>query len=329
MWFETLTGFREESPEQVRANIVVAGPTMTSTVNGKTMVYGRLETPTLAELRTRAQEHQSYRGKLRLCEVVGDVGVLHTNVANAGTLFQVASQFNLLEMVSPAITPEQGVGIYEKDRTQGPACAIAAGAGTIYRNYFAEVNGRIGQSSDNQIDCLLDLGTTLGNTGERLWEMRNGYALASRDGLVEISERINSMTEAERDALRQTLRIGVQWDTQVTVADCDHTVTQAYCSALPVAYSSHPSSLWADFAQLVLEASYEATLCTALLNLVNTGNNKVFLTLLGGGAFGNHDSWIFQALKRALEISADIDLDVAIVSYGTSKTRVREFVASH
>jgi hypothetical protein len=32
---------------------------------------------------------------------------LHTNVSNAGSLFQVASQFNLLEMVSPNYTPEE------------------------------------------------------------------------------------------------------------------------------------------------------------------------------------------------------------------------------
>ena len=129
MWFEVLTGFKEESPDQVRANIVVANNTMTSTVNEKTMVYGRLETPTLAELRTRAQTHQLIKGQLTLCEVVGDAKLLHQDVANAGALFQVASQFNLLEMVSPSATPEDGVGIYEYDHTQGPACAIAAGAG--------------------------------------------------------------------------------------------------------------------------------------------------------------------------------------------------------
>lgn len=41
--------------------------------------------------------------------------------------FQVASQFNLLEMISPRIAPEQGVGIYAGDSTQGSAGAIAAG----------------------------------------------------------------------------------------------------------------------------------------------------------------------------------------------------------
>lgn len=42
--------------------------------------------------------------------------------------------------------------------TQGPAYAIAAGAGTIYRNYLAVVNGQVGQSADTQIDCLADIG---------------------------------------------------------------------------------------------------------------------------------------------------------------------------
>jgi hypothetical protein len=67
---------------------------------------------------------------------------MHQRPENAGALFQVASQFNLLEMMSPSVTPEQGVTRYERDPTQGPACAVAAGAATIYRNYFAKVHGR-------------------------------------------------------------------------------------------------------------------------------------------------------------------------------------------
>jgi hypothetical protein len=246
--------------------------------------------------------------------------------SNEGGLFQVASQFNLLEMVSPNVTPEEGVGIYQSDHTQGPACAIAAGAGTIYRNYFAEVNGRIGQSHENQIDCLADVGRKLANTNNSLWQMRNGYALASHTGLVEISKHISSLTETGRNELRKSLRIGIQWDTEVTLNNCGHTVSQAYCSALPVGYSKHSADLWEPFAKLVLEASYEATICAAILNSQKTGNNKLFLTLLGGGAFGNQTVWITDAIERALIICRDWDLDVAIVSYGSSKDFVRTSV---
>lgn len=326
MWFETLTGFTEESPQQVRANITVDGMTLKSRVNGKVLVCGKLETPSLAELRERVHSSARRSGKLSVREVVADVRHLHANEANAGSLFQVASQFNLLEMASPDVTPERGVAIYENDPTQGPACAVAAGAGTIYRNYFANVNGQVGQSATNQIDCLADLGAALGNSGSRLWEMKNGYALASENGLVEISQRLRASSESELDALRRLLRIGIQWDTQVTVGDSNHTVSQAYCSALPVAYSRHPSSLWAEFARLVLDASYEATICAALLNSSRTGNNRLFLTMLGGGAFGNEIDWIISAIRRALDLYEQADLDVAIVSHGSPKQYIRHLV---
>jgi hypothetical protein len=149
MWFETLTDFPEESPQQVRANTTVDGSTLKSYVNGKVLVCGELETPTLAELRERVHASRRKVRKISVREVVANVQHLHTNASNAGSLFQVASQFNLLEMVSPSVTPERGVGIYEHDRTQGPACAVAAGAGTIYRNCFAIVNGQTGQSATN------------------------------------------------------------------------------------------------------------------------------------------------------------------------------------
>ena len=97
---------------------------------------------------------------------------------------------------------------------------------------------------------------------------------------------------------------------------------------MPVAYSSHSDELWADFAQLVLEASYEATICANILNLNNSGNNKAYLTLLGGGAFGNRDDWIFAAILRALNLFSGFELDVSIVSYGASKPRVQELVNS-
>lgn len=326
MWFETLTGFPEETPQQVRANLTIDGNLLKSHVNGKGFVCGDFETPSLAELRERVHTSGHKVGKIKVREVVANVQHLHTNVSHAGSLFQVASQFNLLEMVSPNITPEYGVGIYENDPTQGPACAVAAGAGTIYRNYFASVKEQIGQSAGNQIDCLGDLGVALGNSGGRLWEMRNGYALASRSGLVEISHQLRSLSEGEIDELRQLLRIGIQWNTQVTLNDCKHVVSQAYCSALPVAYSHHGSNLWEEFARLVLEASYESTICTAILNSIRNGNNRLFLTLLGGGAFGNETAWIIKAIQRALNLYKHADLDVAIVSYGSSKPYVQQLV---
>jgi len=297
-------------------------------VNGGAWTCGELETPSLAELREQVRASGFKAGQMSLREIVQNVQQVHADQSNAGALFQVASQFNLLEMFSPNVTPEQGVGIYEHDYTQGPACAIAAGAGTIYRNYFALVNGQIGQSAGNQIDCLADIGSAMGNSAGRLWKMENGYALASRDGLVEISKRLRASDEREIDQLRRKLRVGIQWDTQVTLNGSNQLVTQAYCSALPVAYSPHASSLWEEFACLVLEAAYEATLCAAILNAHRNGNNRVFLTMLGGGAFGNETDWIMRSIRRALNLYENVDLDVAVVSYSSSNPDVQDLVRS-
>ena len=55
--------------------------------------------------------HVPAGNRIAVREVVADVQALHADAANAGTLFQVASQFNLLEMTSPDLTPEQGYAI--------------------------------------------------------------------------------------------------------------------------------------------------------------------------------------------------------------------------
>lgn len=327
MWFEALTGFREISPEQVRENISVCGKKLKSLINGREFICGNLEIPSLRELRERIKMHTIPAGNISVKEVVANIRDIHCNSSNAGSLIQVASQFNLLEMASPSVTPEDGVGIYEYDHTQGPACAIAAGAGTVYRNYFVDVNGRAGQTAGNQIDCLSDLGKALGNSDNHLWEMKNGYALATKESLQEITNKLRQATEPEIDQLRRLVRIGIQWDTEVTIADSRHTLSQAFCSALPIAYSSISPTRWSEFAKLILDATYEATLCAGILNYMKTGNNKVFLTLVGGGAFGNDISWIMDAIHRALKLYRHVGLDVIIVSYGYSNTHIQNLIA--
>ncbi|MEA3543861.1 MAG: hypothetical protein U9R69_01420 [Thermodesulfobacteriota bacterium] len=156
--------------------------------------------------------------------------------------------------------------------------------------------------------------------------MKNGYALPSKSGLEEISKRLKDSSESEVDRLRSSLRIGIQWNTQVTLNGASHRVSQAYCSALPVAYSNHPSSLWMDFAKLILEASYGATICAAIVNSEKTGNNKVFFTLLGGGVFGHETDWISGAILRALILYKNANLDVTIVSYESSKPCVQQLI---
>ena len=57
-----------------------------------------------------------------------------------------------------------------------------------------------------------------------------------------------------------------------------------------------------------------------------TGCRRLSLTLLGGGAFGNRGDWIVDAIERAAGLFAEIPLEVAIVSYGSSKPIVQQLL---
>jgi len=334
-WFEKLTGFREASYEETRAQLAVIDGRLVSRINGASCGIGELELVSLKTLRDGVNSAGSLRGTLKASVVTGDVRRMHRSPENAGALFQVASQFNLLEMVSPDVTPEQGVTRYQSDYTQGPACAIAAGAATIYRNYFVPIGGSQGQTATRQLDGLADLGDALSNAiklpvGD-LWTMQNGYALATQTGLDAIARHLGTLTTDQVDVLRGKLRIGLHHDVEVTeaVGPDRLRVSQSFCSALPVAYSRVPPTHWEPFAVLVLEAAYEATMWAGVLNAQRGASNVIFLTLLGGGAFGNQANWIHTAMRRALKIMTDYDLDVRLVSYGTPSEEIlalaREF----
>jgi len=327
-WFERLVGFSEsDGYGATQSRLAVEGDELVSTVNGKRYGIGELTLPTLAELRSRVNPARGQRSSARV--LVGNVGELHSDPRFEGALFQVASQFNLLEMVSERVTPEEGVTGYAYDPTQGPACAMSAGAGTIYRNYLVPVGDGIGQTRDRQLDALAGVGAALSDlTGlpvSRLWRMQNGYALCTGEGLTAIDHLLRSAPEDVLDRLRSRLSIGLHRDVEVTDGS-GRRVSQAYCSALPVSYSTLPKADWESFARLVLQASYEATLLAAAEQAAGGGSNQVLLTRIGGSAFGNGDDWIDSAIKRAMGIVVDAGLQISIVAHRHVSPEVQAIV---
>jgi hypothetical protein len=322
-WFERITGFREADYETTRKRLAIDGEELVSLVNGSRHGIGRLEICELGALRRRTLDLPSPGIRTTVNCVAGDVRALHLLPENEGALFQVASQFNLLEMVSPNVSPEDGVARYAYDKTQGPACAMAAGAATIYRNYFASINGELGQTAKRQIDALEPLGERLVKHLDRpvhsLWDMRNGYALCTPDGLAAIGRLLRTASDATIDEIREGLSIGLHIDVEVTDATGPSRpkVSQAFCSALPVSYSCFEPPAWEPFARLVLEAAYEATLSAAVERRCLGAPKRVLLTRLGGGAFGNDDRWIDDAIARALVKVEWAGLDVRLVSFGS------------
>lgn len=327
-WFENLFGFREQTYDGTRDNLEVVGTTLRSKINQRSYAIGELTTPSVRDLREQAAPLvESLRGRLKVSSISGDVRSVHADPANRQALFQVASQFNLLEMTGPDVTPENGVTRYFHDRTQGPACALAAGAATVYRNYFVPVSDQIGQTRDRQIDCLRDVGAELGNDRDELWAMRNGYAQCTKKGLETIAAKLDAGGADALDRIRDLVRIGIHKGVQVTDVQAEHLVSQAFCSALPASYSDVSPKHCESFAVLVLEAAYEATLWAAVVNAHASGCKVLFLTRLGGGAFGNEPEWIDGAMRRALTKVVGVGLDVRVVSYGRPDAAIERLVA--
>jgi len=333
MWFERLFGFRETSYSETCAQLVVEGDRLRSRVNDASYAIGSFSTPSLEELRKRGQAAAA-RGRLRVThESIGDVLELHARPENGGALFQVASQFNCLEFVSPDVVPEDGVTRYAHDPTQGPACSLAAAAATVYRNYFVTVGNAIGQSRENQIDNLSGVAEKLGPPG-RFWQVRNGYTQATAEQLQALAEEL---AKHDRESLLGALRIGLHRQVGVTFARRfappgggeEPIVSQAFCSAVSCGYSGVALDLWEPLATLVLDAGYEATLWAAAIDAAEgPGTGKVWLTFLGGGAFGNKNGWIAGAVGRAIDRLSEYELDVRIAHYRKVDKHMRAAIDS-
>ena len=93
-------------------------------------------------------------------------------------------------------------------------------------------------------------------------------------------------------------------------------MSQAFCSALPVAYTKIAGAYWMAFACLVLEAAYEATIWAAINNAQRGRSNIVLLNSAGRGRLRNREEWIEAAMRRALQLVVNVDLDVRLVTYG-------------
>jgi hypothetical protein len=295
----------------------------------KTQLVGPFECPSVSDLRKKRKDlegnYDSNLGRLSFAHLAAQngVGPLHLLQSNAGAVFQAASQFNCLEMMSSNYTPTDGVTIYQQDETQGPACALACPAALVYRNYFVEHGDNkehIGQHPV-QIDNLKDLGDIVGNDDNKYWEMKNGYALqTNKASILELNTQLNN-TKLVKEA-EAALRVGVHWETSVK-PPLEHRVCQVYASALPIQQTRTKIQTLTKpecepFASLVLRAAYEATLAVAaILSLERKERVKCYLTALGGGAFGNEYEWIRDAIKNALTEYEKYSIDVVLVFYGT------------
>eukprot|EP00039_Didymoeca_costata_P027229 m.17867 g.17867 ORF g.17867 m.17867 type:complete len:383 (+) comp6134_c0_seq1:127-1275(+) len=356
-WFSKLFGFSEDNPpqegvgtdyDQVKNNFTIQDEILTSKVNFESYAIGRFSTPTLEKLRADGREILKSLGsgrdsptQIKVHHIaVSDIFSVHGEPENREAMFQAASQFNCLEFPGPSTTPEQGVTDYQYDGTQGPACSLAAGPATVYRNYFAPVNGQIGQTHDNQINNLEGMLKELDALD--IVKVRNGYTSSDDELLEPLRKKIEGLSHDDRERIKGKLSIGVHSRVEVPflsrykVAEKveRNIVSQCFCSALAIGYSYGSTRNWKPLAKMVLEASYEATMWATLIDQhEKRGSGKVYLTFVGGGVFGNDLSWICRAIATACSRLQAAPLEVYVCHYASVdrkvQRRIDELISNH
>ena len=355
-WFEDTFGFKEGTYEETQRTLMAMQTSSSdpsrklrwTTAPNETPIevtFGSFVTPTVQELRdecTRLRKnHASTDSEFKQISwrnVEGSVLDLLADPDNEGAVFQAASQFNCLEFVNQSAIPEIGITKYCNDLTQGPACAMVCGPGTAFRNYLVNMgNGDKGQREESQINTLqpiMDKLTECNNGSSTHLHVKNGYALVGEKEMRDLHKLIHS----HQDELTGLLQVGIQRDTEVTYPILTgRLVTQVYCSAVPVSYSSASADAWQPLARLILRGSYEATLLEGvrqhLLKQQQSPNatippTKVFLTLVGGGVFGNEMHWIYGAMEYAHRSATayGVPLDIRIVHHRNTPLEAEKFV---
>jgi hypothetical protein len=287
---------------------------------GRTFRGGRFEAPALCALRAQALEARARAGRpaarARLWVIDGvspanDIGALQAT-APPRSLFQVASQFNCLESPGAFVT---SVAEYLHDPTQGPRASISAWPATLVRHYAAPApgGGRLVQKSDGpQVELLADV------CDPGVATVRNGYLRG--ENIVD-RQAFAAALEARFEAIRVGVHDGVEvvlgcdWAGAVEAAP-HRMIAQVFTSTVA-------GGMYGDLdeqdrvAMTICRQLQRAAYLGTLLAAAALGQERVVLTLIGGGVFANPIREIWDAIGWATDqIGAFAHRDLTVIVNG-------------
>uniref|UniRef100_A0A6B2L562 Uncharacterized protein n=1 Tax=Arcella intermedia TaxID=1963864 RepID=A0A6B2L562_9EUKA len=261
-----------------------------------------------------------------------DVGYLQSLPEFRDAVFQVASNFNVVEGMSEFLPPnfKSFTENYYKDRTQGPAASISAGPAAIVRVHAPFYSpdtppDKWNQDESHQVELLKNL--------EEYYPVHNGYVLYENGILSEGYKKFPEYQSKGYHKLLVTGFVGFHSSVQVTTGlryypngekrpkkrsaddeeedepddsllqiqkDPKQVVHQVFTAATNLNQGrsgprnkNSPNS--ATKGKMVLDLGYQGTYLAAL-----AAEKKILvLTLIGGGAFGNEKEWIYQSIVNA------------------------------
>jgi len=239
-----------------------------------------------------------------------DVINLQGDLENLNGTFQAASNFNGVEGISEYKTPDSETFTedYIYDRTQGPAASLGAPGAAITRVHaaFYNKNGdpfEWRQTGVKQIEFLDQV--------SEHFPTINGYVIQDPDKQPEFPKEGTD----EYDKLLDITKIGIHKDVQIVFGQrgfrfrplgrTDQYVDQVFCAAMNMrqGMSGQRNSRISNArekALFILRSAYYGSYLAAVVNK----RKKLYLTMIGGGVFGNEKSDIWKAICEAHSLIA-------------------------
>ena len=246
-----------------------------------------------------------------------DVAYIQSLAENEGSMFQAASNFNGVEATGEHTHPAMRNFItdYIDDMTQGPAASISAGAGAISRvllPFYDTAKGahEWGQTKTQQVEMLGDV--------SEYFTVKNGYVVQNgsektvdadlssqenRDLVSKVKVLVHADEEVvygPRELMKEAITcVGKDDDDEAARTQPNHKICQVFCAAMNMGQGEsgfkNAGIEGSDVkAKLLLEAAYRGTYLAAIRH----GCPKLFLTLIGGGVFGNSQAAIMDTIEK-------------------------------
>ncbi len=282
-WFSFVTGRREQEWDYLPLKSLNPDRGINMTDMGRFLVLSITELLTACKNSDHRDEGQSYP-----MQPTGKIPPLHIRTrkqfnhasdfdtsalqvrAQPATMFQVASNFNCLELPSGLVNPFSGHYLTHlmSDSTQGPSASAGAGLGAILR-LIRHKNHPINLLEETPLEAV------------------NGKLVGQKLPIFDVNR----------------IKVGLHLDVRATfdrseMNQCDWhpngpLIDQVYVSTAIL--GSSPSLYQIECAQTLLNMAYYGTYLCA----VYRRSPRLVLTLVGGGAFNNPKNVIAKAIALA------------------------------
>ena len=291
--------------------------------NGKKYMAGLFYAPSLKEILDQLQKEKVPMGRSTIVHITNkDASFYIHNDLGDCEMMQAASQCNGLEMINPNVTPNKGIGVYRNDRTQGPAVAMAAAAGTFIRNYWLtrKLMGQFNSLYDYELSHI------------------NGYLLWGTSPNDAYSQLANENHEFDIRVPYMLYTQSVGYHSKKYLADFQYhedmkIIHQAYTSSAPVNYYRNGGDNSTQYGNVfyLLVAEYRSLIAMSLLlwsidsklGLNKNENPTVDINLIGTGVFKNPVRLVTAAIRTAMLMFKQYRVDYRIHAFPNTLSDVR------